>query len=249
LKQWAEKTGMVFAPEKSELLYFSRARDECTLSLQLGASIIRPTTKARFLGVWLNNKLSCKAHIAKVKSKMKIQMLALSKLAASAWGTSVPRARQVYAVVIRSVLAYEAPSWHGIGEGLKSLSRALTPTQNKCLRIVAGAYKATPTRYFESEMAMPPLDLYFDKWVADFEDRIELSGMAQLLRNAGAKAAEAEMAAGSRRGRQRREAAQRLTRDSRAQAAKEWKDGKKNIDEVMLEKWRDKWKEAVAANE
>jgi hypothetical protein len=119
---------------------------------------------------------------------MKIQMLAFSKLAASAWETSVPRARQVYAIVIRSVLAYEAPNWHNIREGSKGLSKALTPTQNKCLRIVAGAYKAIPTRYLESEIAMPPLDLYFDKWVANFEDRIELLGMAQLFRNVGAKA-------------------------------------------------------------
>jgi hypothetical protein len=145
---------------------------------------------------------------------MKTQMLALSKLAASAWGTSVPRARQVYAVVIRSVLAYGAPSWHGIGEGPKGLSKALTPTQNKCLRIVAGAYKAIPTRYLESEIAMSPLDLYFDKWVANFKNRIELSGIAQLFRNVGAKAA--EMAAGSKKNRRKKEAAQRLTRDSRA---------------------------------
>jgi hypothetical protein len=83
-------------------------------------------------------------------------------------------------------------------------------------------------------MAMPPLDLYFDKWVADFEDRIELSGMAQLLRNVGAKAA--EMAADSKRGRRKREAAQRSKRDSKARAAKKWKNGKKNTDEIMLEK-------------
>jgi hypothetical protein len=51
--KWAEKTGIVFAPEKSELLHFSRARAECTLSLQLKALIIQPTTEARFLGVWL----------------------------------------------------------------------------------------------------------------------------------------------------------------------------------------------------
>jgi hypothetical protein len=50
-------------------------------------------------------------------------MLAFSKLAALAWGTSVPSARQVYAVVIRSVLAYAAPSWHEIREGLKKLSK------------------------------------------------------------------------------------------------------------------------------
>jgi hypothetical protein len=60
----------------------------------------------------------------------------------------------------------------------------------KCLRIVSGAYKATPVRYLESEMAIPLLDLYFDKWVADFEDLTEVSGMARLLRAAGAKAAE-----------------------------------------------------------
>jgi hypothetical protein len=58
---------------------------------------------------------------------MATQMLAFSKLAASAWGTSVPSARQVYAMVIRNILAYAAPSWHEIGGGLKKLSKALTP--------------------------------------------------------------------------------------------------------------------------
>jgi hypothetical protein len=114
---WAEKTGTVFAPEKSELLHFSRAHAECTLPLRLKNLTIWPIKEARFLGVWLNNKLSWKAHIEKIKAKMKTQMLAFSKLAASAWGTSVPKARQVYAVIIRSVLAYGAPSWQEIGGG------------------------------------------------------------------------------------------------------------------------------------
>jgi hypothetical protein len=85
---------------------------------------------------------------------------------------------------------------------------------------MAGAYKVTPTRYLESEIAMPPLDLYFDKWVANFdkwvanfENRIELSGMAQLFRNVGAKVA--EIAAGRKKGRRRSEVAQQLTRDSK----------------------------------
>jgi hypothetical protein len=91
--------------------------------------------------------------------------------------------------MIRSVLAYGAFSWHKIGEGLKDLLKALILTQNKCLRIMSGAYKTIPTRYLESEMAMPPLDLYFDKWVADFESRIAVLGMAQLLRQMEARAA------------------------------------------------------------
>jgi hypothetical protein len=75
---------MEFAPEKSELLHFSRAHADYELPLRLGAVTVRPITDARFLGIWLNNRLSWKAHLAKVKGKMATQMLAFSKLAALA---------------------------------------------------------------------------------------------------------------------------------------------------------------------
>jgi hypothetical protein len=126
-ERWSQKTGMEFAPEKNELLHFNSARTACELFLHLGTVIIQPITDVRFLGVWLNNKLSWKNHLAKVKGKMATQMLAFSKLTASAWETSVSSARQVYAVVIRSVLAYTAPSWYNIRNGLKKLSKTLTP--------------------------------------------------------------------------------------------------------------------------
>jgi hypothetical protein len=125
-ERWLQKTGIEFAPEKSELLHFSHAHADCELLLRLGAVIVRLITNARFLGVWLNNRLSWKTHLAKIKRKMATQMLAFSKLAVLTWGTSVPSAKQVYAVVIRSVLAYAAPSWHEIGGNLKKLSKAFT---------------------------------------------------------------------------------------------------------------------------
>jgi hypothetical protein len=45
-------------------------------------------------------------------------------------------------------------------------------------------------------MAVPLFDLYLNKWVADFEYCIKAFGISQLLRAAGAKAA--EMVAGRR---------------------------------------------------
>jgi hypothetical protein len=75
---------MEFAFEKSELLHFNSARAACELFLRLGTVIIQPITDARFLEVWLNNKLFWKNHLAKVKGKMVTQMLAFSKLAAFA---------------------------------------------------------------------------------------------------------------------------------------------------------------------
>jgi hypothetical protein len=101
---------------------------------------------------------------------------------------------------------------------------------------VSGAYKATPTRYLESEMAVLPLDLHFDKWVADFENRIKLSKIARLLRAAGAKAA--ELATGHRRSRRRkrRGVKEPTTRDQKFQIMQNWKGTKKNTEKVIIDK-------------
>jgi hypothetical protein len=83
-QQWAQKTGITFAPEKNELLHFSRSDAATTLSLRFGNTEIQPSQETRLLGIWLNHKLSWTSHLAKVKKKMATQMLAFSKLAASA---------------------------------------------------------------------------------------------------------------------------------------------------------------------
>jgi hypothetical protein len=70
--------------KKNELLHFNSAKAACELPLRLETVIIQFITDARFLGVWLNNKLFWKNHLAKIKGKMVTQMLAFSKLAAFA---------------------------------------------------------------------------------------------------------------------------------------------------------------------
>ena len=56
--------------------------------------------------------------------------------------------------------------------------------QNTALRRVLGAYKATPIRNLELETFCPPLDLYFNKRLVDFEARLENSGMGERIRQA-----------------------------------------------------------------
>jgi hypothetical protein len=76
-----------------------------------------------------------------------------------------------------------------MGESLKGFCKIFALTQNKCLRIINGAYKTILTRYLESKIIMLLFDLYFDKWVADFNKRIKVFEISRLLRAAGAKAA------------------------------------------------------------
>ena len=58
--------------------------------------------------------------------------------------------------------------------------------QAQALRTVLEAYKATPVRSLELDAFCPPLDIYLSKRVADFERRMQLSGLDSKLSRAPA---------------------------------------------------------------
>jgi hypothetical protein len=182
-RQWSRTRGMEFAPEKSELLHLTRARAAPTTPVHLDDQSIVPVQEARFLGVWIDRKLKWKGHLNAIKRKFATQQFALTRLAASAWGCTLLRAREIYTKVIRSAIAYRAGVWHHptTDQRVKGIARKLATTQSQCLRVVAGAYRATPVRFLEAETATPPLDLYLNKWVADFERRLERTGKGELI--------------------------------------------------------------------
>jgi hypothetical protein len=169
---------MKFAPEKSELVHLTRAHAAPTTPVHLDEQVITPVQEARFLGVWIDRKLKWKGHLMAIKRKFATQQFALTRLAASAWACSLLRAREVYTKVIRSAVAYGAGVWnHPTERQAKGIARNLATTQSQCLHVVSGAYKATPV-----ETATPPLDLYLNKWVADFERRLERTNKGALIR-------------------------------------------------------------------
>jgi hypothetical protein len=182
--QWAGTRGMAFAPEKSELIHFNKGKKQWTDRLNLaqpgrGISPVNPTASARFLGVWLDRKLNWKAHLRAVERKLTTQSYALSRIAAKTWGLGLAKAREVYSTCIRSALAYGASSFHiptrkGGEPATRGITGGLGKAQNNSLRIVAGAFKSTPIRNLETETWVPPLDLYLNKRLADFEARLQM---------------------------------------------------------------------------
>jgi hypothetical protein len=160
---------MQFAPEKSKLIHFTQSRRPIKLKLRLGDMEIKP----RFLSIWLDRKLDFNEHIRKVKGKLSTLNFALTRLAGSAWGCTLARAREIYTKVIRSAVAYGASVFHtpSTENRPKGVTRGLMAAQTRCLRTVAGAYKATPVRSLETETRVPPLDLYLNTRVARFERR------------------------------------------------------------------------------
>ena len=109
---------MAFAVQKCELIHFNKGwrQWKAPVSLALlegrGYSTIQLVQSARFLGVWLDWKLSWKAHCKAVERKLRTQDFALSRIAAKTWGPSLARAREVYSKCIWSAIAYGASSFH-----------------------------------------------------------------------------------------------------------------------------------------
>jgi hypothetical protein len=119
-----------------------------------GSDTIQPVPSSRFLGVWLDRRLNWGAHKEAIEQKLKTQDFALSRIAAKTWGPALARASEVYTKCIRSALAFGASSFHKptpIGSQPQGIVVDLQKAQNRSLRIVAGAYKATPIRNLEAE--------------------------------------------------------------------------------------------------
>ena len=134
------------------------------------------------------------------------------------------QSRVLYTAVIRSAIAYgAAATFHQPSErGPVGISRSLATQQNRCLRVITGAYRATPVRHLETEAGVLPLDLYLSKRLAVFEARLEASGKGQLIKDV---CAGLRHALRQRRGRPRRQKPPSIEEgEGRAQWVRRWVD-------------------------
>ena len=121
-----------------------------------------PLKELRVLGCYVDPQLKWTRHITKVTEEGMDRLKSLSRIAGSTWGPSFARTRLLYMTTIRSAILQASPVW-SIGDSGKGQSAtALQPLcllQNKCLRLISGAYKHAPVAALEREIDVPPLPL------------------------------------------------------------------------------------------
>ncbi|EAQ84238.1 hypothetical protein CHGG_10642 [Chaetomium globosum CBS 148.51] len=142
-----------------------------------GTSPVKPEGSARLLGVWLDWKLNWKAHLVAVEKKLRTQSYASVEDRGKDVGNGASLKHEKYtqsASGRRWPMAHHRFTSPRMWEAIKKgITKALGKAQNKSLRIVAGAFKSTPIRNLETETWVPPLDLYLNKRLADFENRFQ----------------------------------------------------------------------------
>src|SRR5450755_1240857 len=176
-------------PTKYELIHLTRhpKRFNLEATISFEATEVSPKAHVRVLGVEIDSKLWWGPHVRRIQSKMEHQTNALTRIATSTWGATFRKARLVYTAVVRPALAYGTPIWfspEGKEATKPSLIRPLKVIQNRCLRTIAGAYKATPILLLESETGILPVRTHFSKLQAQYQLRKQNSPVVRLITSA-----------------------------------------------------------------
>ncbi|KAI0998084.1 hypothetical protein K3495_g10107 [Podosphaera aphanis] len=163
-EEWAKKHGVRFAPEKYQLMHFTRARKRHKLEAKVSIQghLTLPQSSLRVLGIYFDPKLRWGAHIKKVQQKSHTQVQSISRLSQSSWGATFTKSKLLYSTIMRSALTYGSSIWAEAGPAGKIPERIVKPLsiQKKCLKLVTGAYNSTSSRALEHESSVLPIEIY-----------------------------------------------------------------------------------------
>ena len=85
VEKWGNKWGFRFSVEKTQVICFSRKRENPTLRIVLYGQMVKQVQVIRFLGVWMDSKLSFGEHIQRGVMRCKEVINVMRCLAGSSW--------------------------------------------------------------------------------------------------------------------------------------------------------------------
>ncbi|KJZ68476.1 hypothetical protein HIM_01090 [Hirsutella minnesotensis 3608] len=170
LVNWGAANGISFDPEKTEVMHFSPRRRETKPPVRHGDVEKRPETAMRWLGLWLDRKLTFKTHVEKWTAKAQTVANHIRSLGNTRRG-ALPRAMQravracVEPILLFGVEAWypgpTSPSWRQptvqgpsrIQQLLRKMSKALV----QAVRAILPTWKTTRIAVLHRESGIPPV--------------------------------------------------------------------------------------------
>ncbi|KJZ68988.1 hypothetical protein HIM_11629 [Hirsutella minnesotensis 3608] len=170
LVNWGAANGISFDPEKTEVMHFSPRRRETKPPVRHADVEKQPETAMRWLGLWLDRKLTFKTHVEKWTAKAQTVANHIRSLGNTRRG-ALPRAMQravracVEPILLFGVEAWypgpTSPSWRQptvqgpsrIQQLLRKMSKALV----QAVRAILPTWKTTRIAVLHRESGIPPV--------------------------------------------------------------------------------------------
>ena len=160
-----------FDMEKTELIHFHSKRNINSedYPILVQNESVQPKNLVRWLGIWLDPKLSFKEHVEKKIADTTRIFHQIARLSNTEKGLSFQAIRQLYIACITSVADYGVPIWWN---NQKFLLDKFQKLQNMALRKILGAFKTSPAIAMKLEAALPPPKVRFNRTCKNFALRI-----------------------------------------------------------------------------
>lgn len=154
---WMRKNLLDLAPHKTEAVLLTKRRKIPDLTFNLLGNTITPKGSIKYLGIWLDSKLTYTVHVNRIIEKAQRTVTALSMIMPNVGG---PRAtkRKVLSCVVHSQLLYGAPVWHSAMRN-KKICQKLQKIQRQMAIRVTSSYRTISTEAVGVIGGIPPIDL------------------------------------------------------------------------------------------
>ncbi|KAI3045365.1 hypothetical protein CBS147353_11800 [Aspergillus niger] len=163
IEQWAQQTGSSVAAEKTELIHFTRKKDEQTRGqLAMQGATIKPSATAKLLGVVWDRELRWKEHVQQAVKRAIKTNIALAGLRHLRLG----QMRQVYQACVTPIMDYASTVWHNPLKDKRHLKWLDTVQRSALIRILS-AFRTIATATMEVETYVLPTHLRLKQGVQE----------------------------------------------------------------------------------
>jgi ribonuclease HI len=172
LEYWGSENGVTFDPIKTEVMHFTRRRDEGTPTITHQGQVKAPGEALRWLGIWFDRRLTFRKHVDKWITKATRITHLLRNIASTVKGPTAASMRRAVVACVVPLLTYGAEAWFpglrrpSVGKSRKMVSsQVATQVQkiqsclNKTIAATLPIWKTTPLAARYREAAIPPVEL------------------------------------------------------------------------------------------
>ncbi|KAL7758307.1 hypothetical protein ACKLNR_012834 [Fusarium oxysporum f. sp. zingiberi] len=192
--RWGAENGVSFDTKKTEVMHFSRSKLRTAPAVRHGDAEKYPEPALRWLGIWLDSRLSFRLHVEKWAAKAKAVAYHLRGLTNTVHGPLPSAVRGAVRACVEPVLLHGSEAWYpgtsrprwnqptkDIPSSNQHLIQRMTKTMNQAMRAILPVWKTTPITILHRESGIPPVDQLLEARRLRFSARLKSLDEAHLL--------------------------------------------------------------------
>ncbi|KAI5692701.1 hypothetical protein M8J77_010331 [Diaphorina citri] len=167
VEHWMRQNKLKIAPEKTEAALLIGRKKCQPFTIQVGDKEVSLSDNLKYLGIFLDRKLTFSKHISEVVTKADNRTKALSRIMPRTGGAGWTKRKLLYHVYASTIL-YATPVWGG-SIRIAKYKNQLVKSQRKFLIHVARAYRTTSTEALQVVSGIIPMDIMINERMKTFQ--------------------------------------------------------------------------------